>query len=70
LDSFAATFPDSFNMLVLDQGAFHKAKALRWPPHVAPVFLPSSSPARNPIERLGRELKDKLADIRGETIDA
>jgi hypothetical protein len=35
VDGFAAAFADSFNIVVLDNGAFHKAKTLRWPPHHA-----------------------------------
>jgi hypothetical protein len=37
-DRFAATFPESLNILVLDNGAGHKA--VRWPSNVVPVFLP------------------------------
>jgi DDE superfamily endonuclease len=69
LDGFAAAFPDSFNILVLDNGAFHKAKALRWPANVVPVFFPAYSPELNPIERLWRDLKDKLADMVLKTLD-
>jgi transposase len=61
LDHFAGAFPDSFNLLVLDNGAFHKAQAVQWPANVAAVFLPPYSPELNPIERLWRDLKDKLA---------
>ena len=70
LDDFAATFPDSLNMLVLDNGAGHKAKAIRWPANVVPVFLPPYSPELNPIERLWRDLKDKLADVPAKTLAA
>jgi transposase len=70
VDHFAQAFPDSFNVLVLDNGAFHKAKALQWPAHVAPVFLPPYSPELNPIERLWRDLKDKLADRVTKTLTA
>jgi hypothetical protein len=59
LDPFAEALPASFNLLVLDNGAFHTAQALQWPANVAPVFLPPYSPERNPIERLWRDLKDK-----------
>jgi transposase len=48
---------------VLDNGAGHKAKAVRWPSNVVPVFLPPYSPELNPIERLWRDLKDRLADV-------
>ena len=40
LDDFAATFPESFKVLVLDHGAGPKAKAVHWPSNVVPVFLP------------------------------
>jgi transposase len=70
VDHFAQAFPDSFNVLVLDNGAFHKAKALQWPSHVAPVFLPPYSPELNPIERLWRDLKDQLADRVTKTLTA
>ena len=70
LDGFAAAFPESLNMLVLDKGAGHKATAVRWPSNVVPVFLPPYSPELNPIERLWRDLKDKLADLSAQTLDA
>ena len=70
LDGFAATLPESLNLLVLDNGAGHKAKALRWPSNVVAVFLPPYSPELNPMERLWRDLKDKLADISAQTIEA
>lgn len=68
LDGFAAAFPESLNILILDNGAGHKAKAVRWPSNVIPVFLPPYSPELNPIERLWRDLKDKLADVPVQTI--
>ena len=40
LDGFAAACPESLNLLVLDNGAGHQAKAVRWPSNVVPVFLP------------------------------
>ena len=40
LDGFAAAFPESLNLLVLDNGAGHTAKAVRWPSNGVPVFLP------------------------------
>jgi DDE superfamily endonuclease len=70
VDGFAATFPDSLNELVLDNGAGHKAKAVRWPANVVPVFLPPYSPELNPLERLWRALKDQRAEIPAKTIAA
>jgi putative transposase len=55
---------------VRDNGAFHTAKALRWPPNVATVPFPPDSPALNPMERLWRDLKDQLATSVTKTLDA
>jgi transposase len=68
LDGFAATFPEALTLLVLDNGAGHKAKAVRWPSNVVPVFLPPSSPERNSMERLWRDRKDQWADGPAQTI--
>jgi hypothetical protein len=70
LDHLAQAFPASFNVLVLDNGAFHKAKALQWPSHVVPVCLPPYSPELNPMERLWRDLKEQLADRVTQTLTA
>jgi DDE superfamily endonuclease len=70
LDDFAQTFAASFHILVLDNGAFHTAKALRWPPNVATVPFPPDSPELNPMERLWRDLKDQLAHSVAKTLDA
>jgi hypothetical protein len=70
LDDFAHTFAASCNSLLLDNGAFHTAKTLQWPPNVAAVPFPPSSPELNPIERLWRDLKDQLANTVAKTLDA
>jgi hypothetical protein len=49
------------NILLLDNGAFHKAKALALADNLITIFLPPYSPELNPIERLWRDLKDQLA---------
>jgi hypothetical protein len=69
LDDFAQTFATSWNILVLDNGAFHTAKSLRWPPNVVAVPFPPYSPELNPIERLWRDLKDQLADTVSKNLD-
>jgi putative transposase len=70
LDGLVAAFPESLHLLGLDNGAGHKAQAVRGPSNVVPVFLPPYSPELNPIERLWRDLKDKLADLSAPTLDA
>jgi transposase len=69
LEAFARTFAETLNILVLDNGAFHKAKALAWPVNVVGCFLPPYTPELNPIERLWRDLKDKLSDLMAKSIE-
>ena len=61
LDHFAAIDPATFHLLLLDNGASHKARSLRLPPNVGLLFFPPYAPELNPIERLWRDLKDWLA---------
>jgi len=70
LDGFADRFSESLNVLVLDNGQFHKAKKLTIPENVRLVFLPPYSPELNPIERLWQDLKDHLAFHLHETLSA
>jgi hypothetical protein len=69
LDHFAATDPVSFHLLLLDNGAFHKAQALRLPKNVTLLFFPPYAPELNPIERLWRDLKDWLSQFQPPTLD-
>lgn len=69
LEHFAATDPATFHLLLLDNGAFHKAQALRLPPNVGLVFFPPYTPELNPIERLWRDLKDWLAHYQPTSLD-
>jgi putative transposase len=61
VDAFAAAFPDSLNILLLDNSGAHTAQQIRWPEHVRCVWLPPYCPELNPIERVWRDLKDDLA---------
>nr|WP_272503629.1 transposase [Salinibacter ruber] len=61
LDRFADRFSESLNVLVLDNGRFHKAKSLTIPDNIRLIFLPPYSPELNPVERLWQDLKDHLA---------
>lgn len=74
VDLFAAAFPDSLNLLHLDQASCHTATEIVWPEHVIPIFQPPHSPELNPIERLWEDIKkhfkgknfDILFDLRAE----
>lgn len=70
LDRFAEAFPLSHNVLVLDNGKFHKAKKLPIPTGVQLKFLPPYSPELNPVERLCQDLRDVLGfDFHGHLAD-
>ena len=77
VDLFAVAFPDSLNLLHLDQASCHTAKELVWPENVIPIFQPAHSPELNPIERLCQELKkhfkgknfDNLVALRDEVFE-
>lgn len=70
VDAFAHAFPDSFNILLLDNGGAHTAQRLRWPANVQPVWLPPYCPELNPIERVWRDVKDDLAWLQFPALDA
>ena len=61
LHEFADHYRDPRHMVLMDHGSGHKAKSLMIPSHVVGLFLPPSSPERNPIERLWQAMKAQLA---------
>jgi transposase len=69
IDLFADAFPDSLNLLLLDNSGAHTAQRLTIPANVCLVFLPPYCPELNPIERLWRDLKDALAWLQFPTLD-
>jgi transposase len=70
LDAFAQAFPDSLNILLLDNSGTHKALELTLPENIRLVFLPPYCPELNPIERVWRDLKDALAWQQFPNLDA
>jgi transposase len=60
LNQFSQAYPDTLNILQVDNGAFHKAKALVLPDNIILLFQPPYSPELNPIERLWQHLKKDL----------
>lgn len=69
LEEFSAYKPEEFKILILDNGAFHKTKALRIPKNIKLFFIPPYSPELNPAEKMWRYLKDKLANTIFKSID-
>lgn len=60
LELLAAAYPDSLNIIQVDNGLFHKAKRLHIPENVILLFQPPRCPELNPIERLWQHLKRDL----------
>ena len=54
IDELSATFPDSLNIIVLDNGRFHHAKSLVIADNVVLIFLPPYSPELNRLRDSGR----------------
>jgi transposase len=69
VDAFAQAFPDSLNLLLLDNSGAHTAHKLTIPENVRLVYLPPYCPELNPIERVWRDLKDALAWLQFPTPD-
>jgi DDE superfamily endonuclease len=70
IDAFAPAFPDRLNLLLLDHRGAHTAQRLTPPANVRLVLLPPYGPELNPLERVGRDLKDDLAWQPFMTVDA
>ena len=62
--------PREFKIVLLDNGAFHKAKRLIIPSNIALLFLPAYSPELNPAERVWRAIKDKVANLVFDSLDS
>jgi DDE superfamily endonuclease len=65
---FAQAFPDSLNLLRLDNRGAHTAQRLTLPENVRLGCLPPDGPELSPIERLWRDLKDALAWLQFPTL--
>jgi transposase len=70
VETFAQAFPESLNLLLLDNSGAHTARHLTLPDNVRLVFLPPYCPELNPIERVWRDLKDALAWLHFPTLEA
>jgi transposase len=63
LNSLSSQNPNEFKIMVLDNGAFHKAKKLRVPENIALVFLPPYSPELNPAEKMWAKYKRQFSNL-------
>ena len=62
--------PTEVQVLLMDNGGAHRAKALNWPERLVPIYLPAYCPELNRIERWWRELKDAVSNTLYGTLDA
>ena len=69
LNEFSKTYPDTLNILQLDNASPHLAKNLILPETVILLFQPAYSPDVNPIERVWQSIKDKLSWLMTEPLD-
>lgn len=60
LNEFSKAYPQSLNILQVDNGRFHKGKGLVVPENIILLFQPPYCPELNPIERLWEYLKVDL----------
>jgi hypothetical protein len=61
IEASAQAFPDSLNIVLLDNSGAHTARSLIWPETVRCVWVPPDGPELNPLERVWRDLKDHRA---------
>lgn len=61
LDLFAQHNPEEFKIIILDNGAFHRAKSIVIPDNIALLFLPPYSPELNPAENMWQHIKGKVS---------
>jgi len=69
LDELSKHRPEQFKILVLDNGAFHKAKSLQLPHNTGLIFLPPYSPELNPAEKMWASFKRSFTNTLHYTLD-
>lgn len=62
LNEFSKECPNEYKIMVLDNGAFHKAKKLITPDNIVLLFLPPYSPELNPAEKIWQQMKRKFTN--------
>lgn len=69
LDEFSQQNPLEFKIIVLDNGAFHKAKSLKIPSNIYLIFLPPYSPELNPAEKMWAAIKRNFTNQFFDSLD-
>ena len=69
LDELSKQNSDQFKIIVLDNGAFHKAVSLKIPENIKLLFLPPYSPELNPAEKIWAYYKRMFTNRRYDTLE-
>lgn len=70
LNEFSLQNPDELKLIVLDNGAFHKAQKLVIPENIVLIFLPPYSPELNPAEKIWAKFKRDFTNRLFHTLDS
>lgn len=62
LNEFSLQNETELKLIVLDNGAFHKAKSLKIPANIVLIFLPPYSPELNPAEKIWAKFKRQFTN--------
>jgi len=57
LDDLSEVLGDTVVVMQLDRAPAHRARSLKWPENIIPIFQPPHCPELNPIERFWQALK-------------
>ncbi len=69
LEEFSKVRTDELKVIILDNGAFHKAKRLVIPENIILIFLPPYSPELNPAENIWAKFKRDFTNRLFKTLD-
>jgi transposase len=70
MDEFSKERPMELKVIVLDNGAFHKARTLAIPDNIILIFLPPYSPELNPAEKIWAKFKRDFTNRLFKTMDS
>lgn len=69
LNEFSKENPDEYKIILLDNGAFHKADRLKIPDNIHLLFIPPYSPELNPAEKIWWKMKRAFSGKLHKTLD-
>jgi transposase len=69
LNEFSLQNPEELKIVILDNGAFHKANKLIIPENIILIFLPPYSPELNPAEKIWAKFKRDFSNRLFKSLD-